>query len=91
MLALHAQEEAFNAEVPRVAADFGVAKVTFVDMKKETGLCDMRRNATASGCCPPQLHPDGEGYGLMAAVWAKALLAWVPAGPEAGFFRIQRG
>ena len=70
------QEEAYNAEVPKVAAHFGGAKVTFVDMKRETGLCDMKRSA--SGCCPPQLHPDGEGYGLMAAVWAKALLAWEP-------------
>jgi acyl-CoA thioesterase I len=70
------QEEAYNAEVPKVAAHFGEAKVTFVDMKSETGLCDMKRSA--SGCCPPQLHPDGEGYGRMAAVWAKALLAWEP-------------
>eukprot|EP01043_Picozoa_sp_COSAG02_P028464 COSAG02_NODE_1725_length_11184_cov_171.211728_9_plen_40_part_00 len=26
----------------------------------------------------PQLHPDGESYGLMAAVRAKALLACEP-------------
>jgi acyl-CoA thioesterase-1 len=70
------QEEAYNAEIPKVASHFGGAKVTFVDMKRETGLCDMKHSA--SGCCPPQLHPDGVGYSLMAAAWAKALLAWEP-------------
>ena len=78
---LTAQEEAYNAEVPSVAAEFGGAKVTFVDMKRETGLCGAANTTAApSGCCPPRLHPDGAGYARMAAVWAKALRAWEPAG-----------
>lgn len=72
---LTAQEEAYNGEVPKVAAFFGASKVTFVDMKQETGLCDMKQ-VGSSGCCPPQLHPNGDGYSLMAKVWAKAVLAW---------------
>jgi lysophospholipase L1-like esterase len=75
---LTSQEEAYNAEVPKVAAHFGGAKVSFVDMKTQTGLCDMKKS-NASGCCPPQLHPDATGYSKMAKVWAAALLAWEPA------------
>merc|ERR1712130_1062490 len=69
---LTAQEEAYNEEIPRIAERFGRSKVTFVDMKKETGLCAMSQQDY--GCCPPKLHPNGVGYAKMAAVWAKALL-----------------
>ena len=53
-------------------AGFG-GGATFVDMKQKTGLCD-QNSSEPSGCCPPQLHPNGWGYAKMAAVWAKALL-----------------
>ena len=73
---LTAQEEAYNMLVPGVVASFGPA-TTFVDMKLETGLCDMN-STEPSGCCPPQLHPNGIGYAKMAAVWAKAIAKRFP-------------
>lgn len=69
---LTAQEIAYNAVVPGVVASFGAEKATFVDMKHETGLCDMN-TASPPGCCPPQLHPNGIGYSRMAAVWHRVV------------------